>query len=111
MAPLLVGKKQASKQAKQEEVIRAVKFFLRYVKCYAGEIPISALPAILKDFDLALRRHPKQQSFFALLRQWNWVYVKAEYSHPARHGARCRQGTGLWHRDGNGGQIPGLCSG
>jgi hypothetical protein len=86
MTPILVGEKQARKENRQREVVRAIKFFLQYVKWYAGEIPVSALPVILKKFDLKLRNHSKQQLFLDLLKEWDWVYVRADYSHPARHG-------------------------
>jgi hypothetical protein len=86
VAPVLVGEKQARKENRQQEVVRAVKFFLQYIKWYAGEIPVSALPVILKTFDLKLRNHDKQKVFFDLLKEWEWIYVRADYSHPAKHG-------------------------
>lgn len=90
MAPVLVGKKQARKDTKQQEVVQAVRFFLRYVKCHDGEIAQDALPVILKDFDLKLGMASKKQAFFNLLCQWNWIYVRAEYWHPARQGQKGR---------------------
>jgi hypothetical protein len=68
MAPLLVGKKQARKKSKQEEVIKAVHFFLRSVKGHDGEIARDALPTVLRDFDLKLGMNSKRQAFFDLLR-------------------------------------------
>lgn len=90
MAPVLVGKKQALKEAKQQEVFEAVEFFLRYVKCHDGEIAQDALPTILRDFGLNLRRDCKKQAFFDLLRKWGWIYVRAEYWHPAKQGKEGR---------------------
>jgi hypothetical protein len=92
MAVVLVGKKQARKEAKQQEVIWAVKFFLRYVKCHDGEISVSALPVILKDFDLKLANHDKQQRFLDLLKDWGWIYVRADYFHPDKHGGSRARG-------------------
>lgn len=86
MAPVLVGRKQAHKKTKQQEVIRAVKFFLRYVKCHDGEIARDSLPTILRDRGLKLGMASKRQAFFDLLRKWKWIYVRAEYWHPAQKG-------------------------
>lgn len=90
MAPVLVGRKQARKETKQQEVVQAVKFFLQYVKCHDGEIPQDVLPTILKDFDLKLERDCKKQAFFDLLREWEWIDVRAEYWHPAMQGKKGR---------------------
>lgn len=86
MAPLLVGKKQARRESKQEEVIRAVHFFLRYVKCHDGEIARDALPIVLRDFGVKLGMDSKKQAFLDLLRKWGWIYVRADYWHPAHQG-------------------------
>lgn len=86
MAPLLVGVKQAQKQQKQEEVIRAVAYFLRYVRCCPREIAVEYIPEILSDFEINIKNHSKQTAFFRLLIEWGWIYVRAEYSHPSKHG-------------------------
>lgn len=85
MTPLLVGSKQAQKQEKQDEVVRAVAYFLRYVRCCQREIPVSALPHILVDFDIKIKSHDKQTQFLRLLTRWNWIYVRVEYCHPEKH--------------------------
>lgn len=90
MTPLLVGRKQATKPTKQESVIRAVGYFLRFVKCHGGEIAISWLPEILKDFDLKVGNHDKQKRFFNLLRQWEWIYLRVDYWHPSQYGEKGR---------------------
>ena len=92
MAPVLVGRKQARKETKQQEVIRAVKFFLRYVKCHGGEIAVCAVPIILRDFDLTLRNHDKQQDFLDVLKNWGWIYVRTDYYHPTKHGGNRARG-------------------
>lgn len=86
MVPILVGKKQARKETKQQEVISAVKFFLRYVGCHGWEIAQDALPMILRNFDLKLGMDLKKHVFFDLLRKWGWIYVRTEYWHPKQQG-------------------------
>ncbi len=90
MVPVLVGKKQARKEAKQQVAVEAVKFFLRYVKCHDGEIARDSLPTILQDFDLKLGMDSKKQTFLNLLRKWGWIYIRAEYWHPAQQGKEGR---------------------
>ncbi|WP_197996886.1 hypothetical protein [Gimesia chilikensis] len=85
MTPLLVGSKQAQKQEKQDEVIRAVAYFLRYVRCCPREIPVSALPHVLCDYDIKIKSHDKQTQFLRLLTEWDWIYVRIEYCHPEKH--------------------------
>ncbi|QGQ22374.1 hypothetical protein F1728_06660 [Gimesia benthica] len=85
MAPLLVGRKQAQKQEKQDEVIRAVAYLLRYVLCCQREIPVTALPHILTDFQVKMKSHDKQTQFLRLLTEWDWIYVRVEYCHPEKH--------------------------
>lgn len=75
MVPLLVGAKQALKPENQAEVIRAVAYFLRFVKCHTGEIDMRWLPTILKDFSLKLKRYQKQCEFFRLLKEWEWICI------------------------------------
>ncbi|QDU05929.1 hypothetical protein V6x_56730 [Gimesia chilikensis] len=86
MTPLLVGAKQAQKQEKQEEVIRAVAYFLRYVRCCSREIPVENIPKILSDYQINIKNHSKQTAFFRLLIEWCWIYVRTEYCHPLKHG-------------------------
>ena len=90
--PVLVGAKQALKESKQEVVIKAVGRFLQHVKRHDREISVTALPAMLKGFGLKLRNHDKQKRFFNLLKQWDWIYVRADYYHPDRHGGSGNQG-------------------
>lgn len=104
MAPVLVGTKQARKESKQQEVIRAVKFFVRYIKCHDGETSVSALPVVLKDFDLKLGMDGKKRAFLRLLRKWNWIYVRAEYWHPAKQG---KEGHGRARAYGIGPAVAG----
>lgn len=85
MAPLLVGAKQAQKKEKQDEVIRVVAYFLRYVRCCSRELPVSALPHILTDFQVKIKSHDKQTQFLRLLTEWDWIYVRVEYCHPEKH--------------------------
>lgn len=93
MVPLLVGKKQAAKTHKQQEVIRAVAYFLRYVRCCDREIPRNALPKILSGFNLKLANNDKQCKFLKLLVSWKWLVVAVDYYCPARHGGKARKGT------------------
>jgi hypothetical protein len=101
MAPVLVGVKQAQKEEKQQEVIRAVGYFLNYVKCHGGEISLTALPVILKSFKLNVFNHSKQQRFFDLLRAWDWIYLRADYYHPTKHGGTASRGRARAYGVGN----------
>lgn len=86
MAPLLVGAKQAQKKVKQDEVIRAVAYFLRYVRCCPREIAVENIPEIVSDYQINIKNHSKQTAFFRLLIEWGWIYVRTEYCHPLKHG-------------------------
>ncbi|QDU50509.1 hypothetical protein [Gimesia panareensis] len=86
MAPLLVGAKQTQKQEKQDEVVRAVAYFLRYVRCCPREIPVENIPKILSEYQINIKNHSKQTAFFRLLIEWGWIYVRTEYCHPLKHG-------------------------
>ncbi|WP_339684979.1 hypothetical protein [Gimesia maris] len=88
LAPLLVGAKQAMKKEKQDEVIRAVAYFLRYVRCCSREIAVENIPKILSGFKINIKNHSKQTVFFRLLTEWDWIYVRAEYCHPSKHGIK-----------------------
>ena len=92
MAPLMVGKKQALKPEKQEEVCKAVAYFLRYVRCCDREIPQSALPLILSGFDLKVKNHDKQRELLTLLVKSEWLYIRAAYYHPIKHGGKGKTG-------------------
>lgn len=92
IAPLLVGRKQARKPEKLAEVVRAVAYFLRYVRCCDREIPVSALPAILSGFDLKVRNHDKQRMFLRKLAEMDWIYFRTDYYHPAKHGGKGKNG-------------------
>lgn len=92
LAPLIVGWKQALKYEKQQEVVHAVAHFLRFVRCCDREIPVHALPKILSGFELKLGNHEKQRQFFNKLIGWKWIYLRADYYHPARHGGKASQG-------------------
>jgi len=83
---------EARKEEKQQVVVQAVKHFLRYVKCHDGEIALSYLPVIFQDFSLKLGNHDKQQEFLDLLKDWRWIYVRADYYHPDRHGGKAVRG-------------------
>jgi hypothetical protein len=107
MAPVLVGKKQAVNGAKQREVIKAVRYFLRYVKCHDREIARDGLPTILRDFDLKLGMDIKRQAFLDLLRKWGWIYVRAEYWHPKQQG---KEGKGRARAYGIGPAMAGKVS-
>jgi hypothetical protein len=92
LAPLIVGAKQALKIEKQAEVERAVAYFLRFVRCCNREIPVHGLPAILSGFNLKFGQHEKQRQFFKKLLKWHWIYVPADYYHPAKHGGKAAKG-------------------
>ncbi|NLS93976.1 MAG: hypothetical protein GXX96_17590 [Planctomycetaceae bacterium] len=92
LAPVLVGNKQANKKEKQDEVISAVAYFLRYVRCCDREIPRNALPVILSGFNLKLGNHVKQAKFLRLLTEWEWIYVRADYYCPLVHGGKAPKG-------------------
>ena len=96
MVPVLVGKKQARRESKQQEVINAVKFVLRYVRCHCGEIARDSLPTILRDFDLKFGMDLKKQAFFDLLRNWDWISLRTEYWHPKQHGKEGRRRAGAY---------------
>lgn len=86
LCPVLVGRKQAAKQGKQEEVVRAVAFFLRYVRCCPREIPRAALPKILSGYKLKLGNNDKQAGFLKVLLALDWIYIRADYHCPAQYG-------------------------
>ncbi len=86
ITPIVVGEKQAKKVEKQEEVSKAVAYFLRYVCCCDREIPVVALPKILSDFKIKLGKHEKQREFLRKLTELNWIGIFQEYQHPAKHG-------------------------
>lgn len=88
IAPLLVGTKQARKIDKQQEVERAVAYFLRYVRCHVGQIDTRSLPVIMKTFDLKVGNHDKQSKFFRLLIKLEWIYVRVDYYSPKRYGKK-----------------------
>ena len=82
IAPLLVGKKQANKKEKQNEVERAVAYFLRYVRCCPREIPYKHVGDILSDFRIKWGNDQKKGKFLRLLVSLNWIYVKSKPFHP-----------------------------
>jgi hypothetical protein len=86
LAPIVVGKKQAKKSGKQEEVTKAVAYFLRYVCCCNREIPVVALPKILSGYKINLGKHEKQREFLRKLTELEWIEVLQDYQHPAKHG-------------------------
>lgn len=92
LAPLIVGAKQALKPEKQAEVERAVAYFLRFVRCCDREIPVHGLPKILSKFNLKFGQHEKQRQFFKKLSKWKWIYLRADYYHPAKHGGKAEKG-------------------
>jgi hypothetical protein len=89
---IIVGAKQALKPEKQAEVERAVAYFLRFVRCCDREIPVHGLPKILSKFNLKLGQHEKQRQFFKKLSKWKWIYLRADYYHPAKHGGKAEKG-------------------
>ena len=103
IAPLLVGKKQANKSGKQDEVIRAVAYFLRYVRCCPREIPYKAVPTILSGFKLRLGKDCKSSLFLIALTDLEWIYVKTDYYCPKFHGGPA--GTGRARAYGIGAAI------
>lgn len=86
LAPIVFGGKQAKKPEKQDRLIRAMAYFLRYIKGCDRELPVSALPSILESFDLKLRNHDKQTAFFGCLLAVEWLYVAVDYDHPRKKG-------------------------
>ena len=86
LAPIVFGEKQAKKPEKQGRLIRAMAYFLRYIKGCDRELPVSALPSILESFDLKIRNHGKQTAFFKCLLEIEWLYVSVEYDHPRKRG-------------------------
>lgn len=92
IAPLLVGKKQANKKDKQDEVERAVAYFLRYVRCCDREIPYKSVDVILSNFNINFGRDHKKSLFLKLLIEMKWIYVRTPYFCPTIHGGD--SGTG-----------------
>ena len=86
LAPIVVGKKQANKSEKQEEVAKAVAYFLRFVCCCEREIPVVAIPKILSSFKVKISKHEKQRDFLRKLIELGWIYVLMDYQHPAKNG-------------------------
>lgn len=92
VAPLLVGKKQANKTEKQDEVIRAVAYLLRYIKCCPREIPYKAIPSILSLFNIKLGKDSKSSRLLRLLTDMEWIYVRSDYYCPKLHGEKTDRG-------------------
>jgi len=92
LAPVLVGHKQAKKPERQQAVIDAVAYFIRYVRCCTREIPRNALPKILSDFNVKISDNNKQAKFIELLIKWKLIYIRTDYYNPAKHGGRQCQG-------------------
>ena len=87
IAPVLFGAKQALKPEKQQVAAEAVAYFLRYVKCCRREIPTyGAVPQILGKFPISWGKREKQSRFFNVLKDLDWIYVRAEFYHPHVHG-------------------------
>jgi hypothetical protein len=86
LAPIVVGKKQAKKAEKQEEVGKAVAYFLRFVCCCKREIPVVALPKILIGFKIKISKHEKQGEFLKKLTELGWINILKDYQHPAKNG-------------------------
>lgn len=95
LAPVIFGEKQANKPEKQEELFRAMAYFLRYVKGCDREIPQTALPVILSDFNLKLRKNGKAGAFLrCLVEDMGWLYIAADYDHPLKvGGGTCHRAT------------------
>lgn len=105
IAPLLVGKKQANKKEKQDEVERAVAYFMRYVRCCSREIPYKHVGKILSDFKINFGNDYKKSQFLVLLTDLGWIYVRTQYFCPTIHGGR--SGTGRATAYGIGPQMAG----
>lgn len=86
LAPIVVGKKQAHKSEKQEEVAKAVAYFLGFVCCCDREIPVVALPKILTGFKIKFSKHEKQREFLRKLTELGWITILKDYQHPAKNG-------------------------
>lgn len=82
IAPIVVGTKQANKPAKQVEAIRATAYFLRYVKCCQREIPVNAIPQILSQFEIKIKKRGKSSAFIKALMDLGWIYLRTEYFCP-----------------------------
>ena len=87
IAPQVVGPKQANKPEKQDEVIRAVIYFLRYIKCCPREVPYKAVSSILSGFNINMSQDYKKSQFISKLVELNWIYIKADYHCPLIHGS------------------------
>jgi hypothetical protein len=92
VAPPLVGKLQANKKEKQDEVEKAVAYFLRYVRCCSREIPYKDVAKILSCFRINFGNDHKRSKFLKLLTESEWIYVKTKYFCPLIHGGT--SGTG-----------------
>ena len=92
VAPLLVGKLQANKRDKQDEVEKAVAYFLRYVRCCSREIPYKDVSKILSCFRINFGTDHKRSKFLKLLTEMEWIYVRTKYFCPLIHGGA--SGTG-----------------
>lgn len=76
-----------------ETACNLVKYILRLLKAHPGEFSVSMAKKILMSFGIKCGHHGKVNDFLDLLRQWDWIYVRAEAQ---------------WHkRGGNGTQRRG----
>jgi hypothetical protein len=62
-----------------ETTAQAVKYFLRLVKAHPGEIAVALVARVLERFNIACGHHGKVNDFLRMLRDWNWIYVRAAH--------------------------------
>lgn len=88
-----LGELQAVLNTSLETASSAIKYLLNLVKKHSGEIAISLVRKVLEKFGIACGHNGKANKLMSLLRQWNWIYIRAfERWYPQDEGGEKRQG-------------------
>ena len=60
-----------------DNVNNAMKYLLKMVKKHSGEIAINLVKKVLETFGIACGHNGKVNKVMAMLRQWNWIYIRS----------------------------------
>ena len=72
-----LGQLQKVLNASLETVSTAMKYLINLVKKHSGELAMNLVKKVLESFGIACGHHGKINMVLKLLRQWNWIYVRA----------------------------------
>ena len=72
-----LGQLQKVLNASLETVSGAMKYLVNLVKKHSGELAINLVKKVLESFGISCGHHGKINTVMRLLRQWNWIYVRA----------------------------------